>query len=233
MREARPEEAWEPEIVSPGNSTASNTELIQDLVNALASNYREVQVTLPHGRGPQTTSSRGDLSGVDLELYNSWLSEAHGFFRDASLQKAALSYASEWVLDNYYIIRQALQQIKEDLPSGYYRQLPKLTHGPMKDLPRIYAIARAILSYQHLLLDPIGLQAILIQLQERVPLTMGELWALPIFLRFGLIEYLAYALVTVIHPLHKPKLPPEAEQLPGTVSPISTLDTKAGRICKQ
>ena len=161
-------------------------------------------------------------------MYNSWLAEAHGYFREASQQKMPLTYASEWVLDNYYIIRQALQQIEEDLPAGFYKQLPKLTAGPLKDLPRIYAIARAVLSYQHLLLDPIDLQTILIQFQERVPLTMGELWALPIFLRYGLIEFLAHALVSVIHPPNQPNLPVEVPQLPGTESPIAPSELTAG-----
>ena len=137
----------------------------------------------------------------------SWLAEAHRYFREASHQEVALSYASEWVLDNYYIIRQALLQIKEDLPSGFYNQLPRLSSGPLKDFPRIYAIARTVLSFQHLLLDPIDLQTILIQFQERVPMTMGELWALPIFLRYGLIEFLAHALVAIIHPPNLPNLP--------------------------
>ena len=157
-----------------------------------------------------------DLAGRDLELYESWLAEAHSYFRDASNGDLTLTFASEWVLDNYYIIRQALQQISEDLPPGYYQQLPKLTDGPLKGLPRIYAIARGILSYQQYLFNPIDLETILIQLQDRVPLTMGELWALPIFLRYSCIETLAHELVTVIHPHHPPHLPVSPPQLPET-----------------
>ncbi len=137
------------------------------MVNSLADNYREVSQGKP-GRELKTRLPGRDLPGRDLELYEAWLAEAHRYFREASNQKMSLTYASEWVLDNYYIIRQALQQIEEDLPSGYYRQLPRLTGGPQKDFPRIYAIARAVLSYQHLLLDPIDLQNILIQYQEHV-----------------------------------------------------------------
>ncbi len=225
MREEHPEQAWEPEFVSPGNSTASKTEQIQELVNSLASNYQEVNRVIP-GRVSKAASKGRDLPGRDLEQYASWLDTAHGYFRDVSLQKVALSYASEWVLDNYYIIRQALQQIEEDLPSGYYHELPKLANGHLKGLPRIYAIARAILSYQRLLLDPIGLQAILIKFQERVPLTTGEVWALPVFLRYGLVEFLAYALVSVIRPSDPPNLPGTTSQLPGNSSPFITNETK-------
>ncbi len=143
----------------------------------------------------------------------SWLDEAHHHFSKASHQDISLTYASEWVLDNYYIIRQALQQIKEDLPSGFYKQLPKLSGGPRKGLPRIYPFAQDVLGHQHLLLDPLDLQTVLIQFQESVPLSMGELWALPIFLRYSLIESLAHALVTAIRPPNPPKLPKDASSL--------------------
>jgi cyclic beta-1,2-glucan synthetase len=219
-------QAREQDLVSSADSPASKTEQIQELVNALASNYQEASRGKP-GRVLNAVLSRRDLTGRDLELYASWLAEAHRYFREASHQSIPLTYASEWVLDNYYIIRQALRQIAEDLPSGFYKQLPKLTGGPLKDFPRIYAIARAVLSYQHLLLDPIDLQTILIQFQEHVPLTMGELWALPIFLRYGLIEFLAHALVSAIRPANPPDLPAAVPQLPGTGDPLLAWD--AGR----
>ncbi len=91
--------------------------------------------------------------------------------------------------------------------------------GPLKGLPRIYAIARSILSYQQYLLNPIDLEAILIQLQDRVPLTMGELWALPIFLRYSCIETLAHDLERVIHPQYPPHLPVLLPQLQGMADP--------------
>ena len=47
-----------------------------------------------------------------------------------------LSSAAEWLLDNFYLARQSLRQIREDLPHGFYRQLPKLTAGPLAGYPR-------------------------------------------------------------------------------------------------
>jgi len=220
-------QAQEQNLVSSANFPASKTEQLQELVNAMSSNYREASPGKP-GRVLQAALPGRDLVGRDLVLYESWLAEAHRYFRETSHQNETLSYASEWVLDNYYIIRQALKQIKEDLPSGYYRQLPKLTGGPLKDFPRIYAVARAVLSYQHLLLDPIDLQTILIQFQEDVPLTMGELWALPIFLRYGLIEFLAHALVSAIHPPNLPNLPAAPPHLLGNRDPLSAWNISAG-----
>ena len=172
------------------NPSVTKTEQIQDLVNTLVSSYQLVD-SETRGKKSKPVGLERDLAGHDLELYESWLAEAHRYFREASQQKLPLTYASEWILDNYYIIRQALQQIKEDLPASFFHQLPRLVGNPLKGYPRIYAIARTILANQHLLLDPVDLQTVIIQFQERVLLTMGELWALPIFLRYGLIEFLA------------------------------------------
>ena len=49
---------------------------------------------------------------------------------------------------------------------------------------------------------------------------MGELWALPIFLRYGLIELLAHTLEWVIRPQNLPRLPAVVSQLPGIGGPM-------------
>ncbi|NMC34882.1 MAG: cellobiose phosphorylase [Veillonellaceae bacterium] len=202
----------------------SNLDQTHNFVLALIRSYQEIIRNTPNSNYNAAFPAR-DASERDFALYKSWLAEAHENFRKASQQKIALTYASEWILDNYYIIRQALQQIEEDLPPGYYKQLPKLKNGPMKDLPRIYAIARAVLQYQHFLFDPIDLKTILIQFQETVPLTIGELWALPIFLRYGLIEFLAHALVLAIQPSKLPSLPGAIPFLRWTGDELSVDET--------
>src|SRR5690349_17789717 len=47
--------------------------------------------------------------------------EAYHYFLNTSEEELALSYAAEWLLDNFHVIEQANRQIKEDLPVGYYR----------------------------------------------------------------------------------------------------------------
>ncbi len=209
------------------NPSVTKTEQIQDLVNTLVSSYQLVD-SETRGKKSKPVGLERDLAGHDLELYESWLAEAHRYFREASQQKLPLTYASEWVLDNYYIIRQALQQIKEDLPASFFHQLPRLVGNPLQGYPRIYAIARTVLANQHLLLDPVDLQTVVIQFQERVLLTMGELWALPIFLRYGLIEFLATGLVAAIHPPKSPDLPPSIPGLPYENGTITSNEAEAG-----
>jgi cyclic beta-1,2-glucan synthetase len=227
MPEEHTTRAQEKDINPSTISSSSKTELIQELVNVLIRNYQKVNRDRPRRIFKTALPGRVYL-GRDLKLYESWLTEAHRIFREATQQKVPLTYASEWVLDNYYIIRQALKQIEEGLPPKFYKQLPTLTGGPLKDFPRIYAIARTVLSYQHLLLDPIDLQTILVQFQELVPLTMGELWALPIFLRFGLIEFLAHSLVSTIRPPNPPNLPAVIPNLLRTDNHFLIQETVAG-----
>ena len=226
MQTDRAEQVQDQDLFSGENPPASRTRQMDALVRALAANYKEF-TRVKSTRGLGSAAPGTDLVGSDLALYSTWLTEAHKYFREAAHQDLALTLASEWVLDNYYVIRQTIREIQEDLPAGYFKQLPKLINGPLKGYPRIYAIARDVLAFQHHLLNPLDLQTILIELQEQIPLTMGELWALPIFLRYGLIESLAHTLEWVIRPQNLPRLPAVVSQLPGIGGPMIGGEVKS------
>ena len=126
------------------------------------------------------------------------LHDAYQRFAETSEVQLALSYAAEWLLDNFYTVRQALRQVREDMPEGYYRRLPKLATSHLEGYPRIYAIAREIIKHceSHLNLDRV---ALFVQAYQRVtPLTTGELWALPTMLRLGILEILTQTVVRII-----------------------------------
>ena len=112
---------------------------------------------------------------------------------------SALSNAAEWLLDNYYLVVQALRQIEEDLPEGYYRQLPRLAGDspgsgyPHAAQPRIYAAADAFWAHEEYQLDQGRLSRFVAAYQQVHAFTMGELWAVPTMLRLALLETLAQA----------------------------------------
>jgi cyclic beta-1,2-glucan synthetase len=203
------------EVSNPASATlGTNTEMIHHLVDDLTEKY----LSTPQPPSPSAINNRTPLTGSSLEVYADWLKKAHQVFRDSTNQELTLTYASEWVLDNDYIIIQALRQIKEDLPSGYYARLPRLAQGPSQGLPRIYAILVDILTHQRLLVNLSELQVILIRLQEQIPLTMGELWAAPIFLRYGLIEALSHALAELLPEEAPASFPTRGPELPHNIS---------------
>ena len=51
-------------------------------------------------------------------------------------EESATTPAAEWFVDNFHIVEDALRDIREDLPRGFYRQLPKLAAGPLQGYPR-------------------------------------------------------------------------------------------------
>lgn len=98
--------------------------------------------------------------------------------------------AAEWLLDNYHLVEEQIREIKEGLPPGYYRQLPKLNEGPFAGYPRILGLAWAFVAHSDSLFDRERLRRFLIAYQRVQPLTIGELWAVAITLRIVLIENL-------------------------------------------
>jgi len=109
----------------------------------------------------------------------------------------AISPAAEWLVDNFYIVEEQLREIREDLPRGYYHELPKLTEGELKGYPRIYALALALIAHTDCRLDTDTLRRFIAAYQTVSPLTIGELWAVAITLRLALVENLR-RLATVI-----------------------------------
>ncbi len=98
--------------------------------------------------------------------------------------------AAEWLLDNYYLIEEQVRIAQRHLPKGYSRELPRLLHGPSAGLPRVYDIALETISHGDGRVDNEGLRRFVGSYQSITPLTLGELWAIPIMLRLALIENL-------------------------------------------
>lgn len=40
-----------------------------------------------------------------------------------------------------------MAEVRESLPTGYYRELPTLEHGPLSGYPRVYEIAITLISH--------------------------------------------------------------------------------------
>ncbi len=116
---------------------------------------------------------------------------------------AALLKAAEWFLDNYYLIRRVARQVEEDLPRGFVRHLPRLTSTGVHGLPRIEALACALVAHPNLALDVVVLRRFIDAYQEVAPLTIAELWALPTTLRAAVLARLLDALVELDVPTYQ------------------------------
>jgi len=103
-------------------------------------------------------------------------------------ERRDLTPAEEWLLDNYHVLEEQFREIVEDLPVGYLVRLPRLASGPMASCPRVYALALDFIAHTDARLDRENLLQYITSYQEVTQLTIGELWAVPIMLRLGLVE---------------------------------------------
>src|SRR6185295_6779501 len=101
-----------------------------------------------------------------------------------------ISPAAEWLVDNFHIVEEQVREIREDLPKSYYYELPKLADGDFKNYPRIYALSVALVAHTDSYLDSETLRRFINAYQKVSPLSIGELWAVPITLRLALVENL-------------------------------------------
>lgn len=179
--------------VNPASAPAPSR--LQQAASALAVSHVLVdnaQVTAP-------ASSSGQPALPDrLPLVDKALRNAHQRLTGSQpgvLEEAVTaSYAAEWLLDNFYAVEQALRQVQEDLPTGYYRELPKLSApADAAGFPRAYAVAYAFLHHEEFQFDLERLARFILAYQQHAALTMGEVWAVPIMLRFILLENVAAA----------------------------------------
>jgi len=108
----------------------------------------------------------------------------------ATLNSYRVTPAAEWLLDNYYLIAEQIRIARHHLPKGYSRELPRLADGPSHELPRVYGIALETISHGDGRVNVESLTRFITAYQTVTPLTLGELWAIPIMLRLALIENL-------------------------------------------
>ena len=134
------------------------------------------------GRAPTSAGAVGPKRGHPQSLQS----------RDASAVNPSrrITPAAEWLLDNFYLIEEQIQMARRHLPRGYSRELPRLLNGPSAGLPRVYDIVLELISHVDAQIDAEPLSAFIAAYQTVGSLKLGELWAIPIMLRLGLIENL-------------------------------------------
>ncbi len=105
-------------------------------------------------------------------------------------QNRRVTHAAEWLLDNFYLIEEQILTARRHLPPGYSKELPGLSSGNLSSLPRIYGVVLELISHVDAEITVEPLREFIISYQTVAPLKLGELWAIPIMLRLGLIENL-------------------------------------------
>ncbi len=94
----------------------------------------------------------------------------------------ALTAAAEWLLDNAYLVRTQIAEIRRHLPRNFSKILPGLAP--------VYELAEKLVANTEHALTETNITDWLRENQTTKPLTMAELWFFPLLLRMALIEAL-------------------------------------------
>ncbi len=118
------------------------------------------------------------------------LLEAYKLVTEADENHRRVSPASEWLLDNFYLIEEQIRTARRHLPKQYSRGLPRLLNGPSAGYPCVYDLALELISHVDGRIDADTLRSFVAAYQKKRHLKLGELWAIPIMMRQALIENL-------------------------------------------
>ena len=177
-RFAAPSSPFTPGTQEPIRADLFSPERLEEHAESIA-----LDRVLARGKAGRRLSPRVRDSGrVLLQCYR----EIAAVIRD----EGATTPAAEWFVDNFHVVDAVVRQVREDLPPGFYRQLPKLAEGPLQGYPRVLGLAWAFVAHTDSRLEPETLQRFVRGFQGVQPLTIGELWAVPIALRIVLVENL-------------------------------------------
>jgi len=154
-----------------------------DHLETLARQLAEVSVPAPPWQRSQPLLRNFVRMGSKLR-------HAHQQIRAAFRRQENTGPETEWLLDNFHIVEESLQEVRQDLPQGYYAKLPKLASGPLAGYPCVYAFSLTLVAHTDSGLDEDHIQRFVQAYQSVTPLTIGELWAVPIMLRLALLENL-------------------------------------------
>ena len=127
------------------------------------------------------------------------LLESYRAIAQAIREDRAITPAAEWLVDNYHIVDEQVREIRDDLPPGFYRELPKLAGGHLGGYPRVYGLAWAFVAHTDSRFEPETLRRFVRAYQRVQPLTIGELWAVAITLRVVLVENLRRLTERIVH----------------------------------
>ena len=68
-----------------------------------------------------------------LEDNETVLVQTYELVTAAVVAKRRIAPASEWLLDNFYLIEEQIRTARRHLPKAYSRELPRLLNGPRRD----------------------------------------------------------------------------------------------------
>ena len=153
----------------------------------------------PRGRAKEALLDR--LEAARLEIHT-----ICGDLGKAGAMGQPLGASAEWVLDNEYMVESHVRDVQVNLPRQFYRQLPGLLDDLGQGLPRVYDLSSDLVSHTDARLTEEIILGFVEAYQQTSPLTIGELWALPLMLRIALVQRIRQIAIQALTELRERQL---------------------------
>ena len=99
--------------------------------------------------------------------------------------------AGEWILDNFYIIEEAVRQIEKEISIKKYTNFVGIQNGKYSGFARVYVLATELVAYTDNKINGENLERYLQAYQTKKTLNMEEIWNIGVFLQIAIINNIA------------------------------------------
>jgi cyclic beta-1,2-glucan synthetase len=136
------------------------------------------------------TSTRSRTLLPILRECEASIERARADLGEAARLDYGITHAAEWLLDNTYLIRSHIAEIRHNLPDNHNKILPVIAASSSPMRLRIYHIAADLICRTGHRLAAESIVSFLNAYQQQAPLTIAELWVFPLMLRLVLLQRL-------------------------------------------
>ncbi len=153
---------------------------------------------------------------------------------EAARQDRAVTPAAEWLLDNFHVVEDQVRELERGLTARYCSSLPTLVSGPLAGYPRVAGQAWAFVAHTDSRFDAALLARFVRAYQRVAVLSIREVWAVPLMLRWVLVENLRRLGVRVAAAQeHRLQADTFADELLALGPQSAATDAAAGRTLAQ
>jgi len=113
------------------------------------------------------------------------ISKAFDILTESVSKNVSIQPAGEWLLDNFYIIEEQYNSIRNDLKLKEYIKLPSV-----EGEARVYLIAKELVKFTDGNITEDIIENFINAYSSKRALTMDEIWKLPLMIRIALIKHI-------------------------------------------
>ncbi|HET7560913.1 MAG TPA: glucoamylase family protein [Rhodanobacteraceae bacterium] len=125
------------------------------------------------------------------------LERAYVVVRKAATDNRRIEPAADWLIDNVYLIRNQIREVRESLSMNVWLRLPRTEGSDRVVVPRMLQVVRACIAQLDGSTEADAIERYLDAYQQQATLDLVELWMLPVLIRVALIEGLAAGAATI------------------------------------